>query len=106
MTSGTGEQLLERLQAHCVPQDQLTDPGAPRLGQNRRVLVDQLPHRVLEVVAAHAASGRLGATPLDQPPPQIRSQRLPVAVGRIRASVNPGGNAPRPRTVASKRGRI
>ena len=99
---GVREQLLERAEADRVAQDQLADPGAARLREHRGVIVDQLRHRALEVVAARPPRGRLGPAALDQAPPQIGGERLGVAIGRSHATVNPAAGRGRPRQVPSR----
>ena len=86
---GVGEHLLERAEADRVPQDQLADPGAAILREHRGMVVDDLRHRALELVAARPSRGRLGATALDQALPQVGGERLGIAIGRSHATVNP-----------------
>jgi hypothetical protein len=60
------------------------------------VLVDKPRHSPLEIPVLCLAGGRLTATPLHQPLPQIGGQRLRVALGCTHARINPAGirNAP------------
>jgi hypothetical protein len=74
-----GEQDLQRAEADAVADDAGGDLGAVGRGEDRRLRVDQFPHRLLEV-GARAARRRLGAATLDQPPAQRGRQFRDVSL--------------------------
>jgi hypothetical protein len=74
-----GEERLERPEPDGVAKDQADDLVAPRLGQDRGGLVDQLANGVRQGRTVGAGRG-LRPSALDQPQPQLCRERTCVFI--------------------------
>ena len=99
---GVGEQLLERPEPDRVAQDQLAKLAPALVGEDRRLVVDQLAQPRSARSPRARSGGRLGAAALDEPPPQLGGQRLGVVGDRRHAPKRPLPGAPLPRPAPAR----
>ena len=94
---GIRQQLLERAEAHRVAKDQLTHLGTPGIREHRGVVVHQLGRPPARDRRRGAAGHRVGPAALHQTPPQVRGERLGMAIGDAHAERTPRRpGSPRP----------